>query len=189
MSKKYVAFFFICIFLYVSEPFIIEQAQAGPVLVLVGLMLAVAPRVFISYFGLQKAIFTGIFVFALGLTGAGLAPTPAGFVFSIFIVSIGCMCLPAVQSVLANLARPGERGALLGAVGSLTELTGAIGSTMYATLLAKFTAKDGFFEGRVPGMHFICGSFLLLVAWGISIHGFANNDHPALSGGINKEDL
>lgn len=165
------------------------QAQSGPVLVLVGLMLAVAPRLFISYFGLQKAILTGILFFAFGLAGAGLAPTPQLFIFSIFIVSVGCMCLPAVQSVLANLAKPGERGALLGAVGSLTELTGAIGSTMYAVLLAKFTAEDALLGGRVPGGHFLFGSILLLVAWAISLQGFANSNHPALSGGIMKEDI
>jgi len=164
------------------------QAQAGPVLVLVGLMLAIAPRLFISYFGLQKAILTGILVFALGLTGAGLAPTPGSFIFAIFIVSIGCMCLPAIQAVLANLAKPGERGALLGAVGSLTELTGAIGSTMYASLLAKATADDGLFGGRIPGLHFMFASFLLLVAWGISVHGLAYKNHPALTGGIIVED-
>lgn len=67
------------------------QAQAGPVLVLVGLMLAIVPRAFISSFGLRNAILTGLLVFAAGLTGAGLTPTPASFVFSIFIVSIGCM--------------------------------------------------------------------------------------------------
>ena len=167
------------------------QVQAGPVLVIVGLMLAIAPRVFISYFGLQKAILTGILVFALGLTGAGLAPTPGSFIFSIFIVSVGCMCLPALQCVLANLANPGERGALLGAIGSLTELTGAIGSTMYAGLLAKFTADDAPFDGRMPGMHFIFGSLALLVAWGISAQGFLvnNKNHPALTGGILEEDL
>ena len=160
------------------------QAQSGPVLVLVGLMLAVVPRLFISYFGLQKAILTGLLVFASGLTGAGLAPTPELFVFGIFVVSIGCMCLPALQAVLANPANPGERGALLGAVGSLTELTGAIGSTMYAILLAKFTASDAPLGGRVPGMHFIVGACMLLVAWGISTQGFLVN----LTGGVEEED-
>ena len=167
----------------------ITQAQAGPVLVLVGLMLAIAPRLFIAYFGLEKAILTGTLFFAAGLFGAGLAPTPVGFIFSIFITSIGCMCLPAVQSVMANLAKPGERGQLLGAVGSLTELTGAIGSTMYASLLAKFTADNALFEGRFPGGHFLFGSVLLVLAYGISMQGFANSKHPALSGGIIVEDI
>jgi len=166
------------------------QAQAGPVLVLVGLMLAIAPRVFIAYFGLHKAILTGLLFFSLGLTGAGLAPTPASFVFAIFIVSIGCMCLPAIQSVIANLATPGERGALLGALGGLTELTGAIGSTMYATLLATFTAEDAPFGGKVPGGHFITGSILLLIAWGVALQGFLpNKNHPALTGGVMVEEL
>lgn len=167
------------------------QAQSGPVLVLVGTMLAIAPRVFISYFGLQKAITSGLLIFALGLTGAGFAPTPASFVFSIFIVSLGCMCLPALQSVLANLASPGERGALLGAVGGVTELTGAIGSTMYASLLATFTSDNAPFGGRLPaGMHFIFGSFLLVTAWGIAMKGLLpNKNHPALTGGIIVEDL
>lgn len=163
------------------------QAQAGPVMVLVGFMLAIAPRLFISYFGVQKAIMTGISVLSLGLAGAGLAPTPGSFIFAIFIVSIGCMCLPALQSVLANLAKPGERGATLGAVGSLNELTGAIGSTLFAGLLAKATADDGLFGGRVPGLHFLFGSSLLLIAWGISFHGLAYKNHPAL-GGIVVED-
>ncbi|KAL7552979.1 hypothetical protein ACHAWF_017198 [Thalassiosira exigua] len=166
------------------------QAQSGPVLVLVGIMLAIAPRVFVSFFGLQKAITMGLLIFASGLAGAGLAPTPPLFVFGIFTVSIGCICLPAIQSVLANLANPGERGALLGAVGSLNELTGAIGSTMYACLLAKFTTDSGPFGGRLPGMHFLFGSFLLLAAYGISIQGFlVNKNHPALSGDFVVEDL
>jgi len=166
-----------------------SQAQSGPVLVLVGLMLAIAPRLFIRYFGLQKAIMTGILFFATGLAGAGLAPTPPSFVFSIFIVSIGCMSIPAVCSVMANLAQPGERGQLLGAVGGLTELTGAIGSTMYASLLAKFTADGAIFDGELPGGHFITGSLLLLLAWAIAMAGFSNNKHPALSGDVIVEDI
>ena len=156
-------------------------------LVLVGLMLAIAPRVFISQFGLEKAILMGILFFAAGLTGAGLAPTPGSFIFGIFIVSIGCMCLPALQSIMANLAKPGEKGALLGAVGGLTELTGAIGSTMYASILGKFAVDGGLLNGSVPGMHFLVGSALLLVAWGISLKGFANTNHPALKGEIIKD--
>jgi DHA1 family tetracycline resistance protein-like MFS transporter len=75
------------------------QAQSGPVMVLVGLMLAVAPRIFVAYLGVQSAILTGILVFALGLAGAGFASTPGSFVFSIFIVSIGCMYTSTRTSV------------------------------------------------------------------------------------------
>lgn len=167
-----------------------SQAQSGPCLVLVGLMLAFAPRVFVSLFGLQNSILIGTTVFALGLSGAGLAPTPGLFVLAIFIVSIGCVCLPAVQSVMANMAKPGERGALLGAIGSLSELIGAIGSTFFAMLLAKFTSSDAaLFGGKLPGGHFISASLLLLVAWAIAFKGFVNSNHPALSGGIIVDDI
>jgi MFS transporter, DHA1 family, tetracycline resistance protein len=107
------------------------QAQSGPILVLVGLMLAVMPRMLVPVLGLKNSILTGLLVFAMGLTATGLAPTPLGFGASILLVSIGCICLPALQALLANLAEEGERGALLGAVGSITELTGSIGSTLY----------------------------------------------------------
>jgi hypothetical protein len=164
------------------------QAQAGPTLVLTGLMLAVAPRLFISYFGVQSAILTGILVFALGLAGAGLAPTPGSFILAICIVSIGCICLPALQSVMANSAKPSERGAVLGAIGSLSELTAAIGSTLYAGILAKSTAQDAIFGGLFPGMHFLCASLLLMVTWFFSMNSLVGLNHPAASDGSIIDD-
>lgn len=107
------------------------QAQSGPILVLVGLMLAIMPRIFVPILGLKNAILFGLLIFSMGLTATGLAPTPLAFGASILLVSVGCICLPALQALFANLAEEGERGALLGAVGSITELTGSIGSTLY----------------------------------------------------------
>jgi len=174
---------------YASIRFGWTQAQSGPVLVLVGLMLAVAPRLFISYFGIHNAILAGLLTFGFGLTVAGLAPTPPPFIFGIFVTAIGCMALPALQAVMANLAKPGERGALLGAVGSVTELTGAIGSTMYAVLLAKFTADGALLGGKFPGAHFFVAASLLLTGWGIAVHGFGRSkDHPAVKGGVEIEE-
>jgi DHA1 family tetracycline resistance protein-like MFS transporter len=175
---------------YASLRFGWSQAQSGPVLVLVGMMLAVAPRLFISHFGLHNAILVGLLTFCLGLTFAGLAPTPAPFIFGVWTVAIGCMCLPALQAVLANLAKPGERGALLGAVGSVTELTGAIGSTMYALVLANFTGDGALLGGKYPGAHFFVAASLLLVGWSIAVHGFGQNtDHPSLKGGIKMDEI
>lgn len=163
---------------YVNIRFGWTQAQTGPLLVLVGLMLAVGPRILVPLLGLKNTILSGLLFLAAGLVGTGLAPTPVRFVGSIAVVSVGCTCLPALQALMANLAKPEERGALLGAVGSLNELTGAIGSTLFAGLLAKFTGSDA--PLPIPGMHFLVGASLLLVAWGIAVPGFiANKDHPA----------
>ena len=154
------------------------QAQSGPVLVLVGLMLAVIPRLLVPLLGLRHCIVTGLLVFALGLAGAGLAPTPRQFVAAIAVVAVGAICMPTLQALLANLAHPDERGALLGAVGSLNELTAAIGSTMYAVILAKFTANDA--PLPLPGMHFLVAAALLVMAWGLTWPGLkAHKDSAA----------
>lgn len=146
-----------------------SQAQSGPVLVLVGLMLAIIPRFLVPRLGLRHSIGAGLLIFATGLTGTGLAPTPLLFVASIAVVAVGCVCLPTLQALLANLAKPEERGALLGALGAVKELTGAIGSTMYAMLLAKFNSEDAPFP--LPGFHFLVGASLLLVAGALTVPG------------------
>lgn len=141
-------------------------------MVLVGLMLAIAPRVLVPMLGLRRAVTTGTLAFALGLGATGLAPTPAGFVMGLFVVSVGCVCIPALQAVLTNLAAPGERGAILGALGSLNELMSAIGSRGYAAVLAAFTSASPPLGLRLPGMHFFVAAALLLAAWGVARHAF-----------------
>merc|ERR1712129_538610 len=98
------------------------QAQSGPVLVMVGLMLAIVPRLLVPLLGLQKSINFGLLVYALGLSSAGLVSTSMHFVASIAVVAIGGVSTPALQALLVSLAPPGQSGVLLGAVGSMSEL-------------------------------------------------------------------
>ena len=79
--------------------------------------------------------------------------------------------MPPPQAFLTNLADPNERGAVLGALGSLTELTNAVGSTLYAAVLAYFTSDAP--RLKLPGMHFLVGAALLLTAFGLAAHTFA----------------
>ena len=67
-----------------------SQAQSGPVLVMVGLMLAIVPRILVPILGLQNCISYGLLVYAVGLASAGLVAIPAHFVASIAIVAVGC---------------------------------------------------------------------------------------------------
>jgi len=110
------------------------------------------------------------------------------------------VAVPALQALLANLAPPGQSGALLGAVGSMTELTGAISSTLYAGLLATFatseTPKTAWLKTAknvlppLPGMHFLAGSGFSLLSCFISVYGLNKyGKHPALSMGADKEAL
>ena len=163
---------------YSSLRFGWTQQQSGPVMVIVGLMIGIAPRILVPLLGLKQAILLGTLIFAAGLVATGLAPTPASFVGSILIVSIGCVCIPAVQGFLANLASPVERGALLGGLGSLSELTGAIGSTMYAGVLAAFNSEHPPLP-NLAGAHFLLGSLLLLIAWVVATNAFATHGAAA----------
>ena len=156
---------------YASVRFGWSQQQTGPVMVIVGLMLAIAPRVLVPMLGLRQAIRIGLLIFSVGMAATGLSPTPVGFVLGLFVVSVGCVCIPALQALLTNLAPPGERGALLGALGSLTELDSAIGSTLYAAVLASFTGDNPPIRG-LPGMHFFVASAVLLAAYGVASHAF-----------------
>jgi hypothetical protein len=60
---------------------------------------------------------------------------------------------------------------------------------LYAGILAKSTAQDAIFGGRVPGMHFLCASLLLMVTWGFSMKSLVGQNHPAVSDGISDEDM
>ncbi len=82
----------------------------------------------------------------------------------------------------------------------MTELTGAIGSTMYAAVLATFatdatpTSKiASAFTAILPqiqGMHFVVGACFSIIGWAVSSHGLnQNQNHPALVMGVDKSSL
>eukprot|EP00536_Pseudo-nitzschia_multiseries_P006587 jgi/Psemu1/15684/gm1.15684_g len=75
---------------YTNVRFGWTQAQSGPVLVMVGLMLAIVPRLVVPRLGLQRSINFGLVVYAIGLSSAGLVTTPTSFVLSIAIIAFGC---------------------------------------------------------------------------------------------------
>lgn len=177
-----------------------SQAQSGPVLVLVGLMMGIVPRILVPLLGLQKCIHYGLLILSVGFSAAGLAETQGLYISSFAIISIGFVAVPALQALLANLVPPSQSGALLGAIGSMTELTGAIGSTWYAWVLSTFatdtpptttiasTAKS--LLPDIPGMHFILGTCFSLLGWVFSLRGLQQNQsHPALAMGVNKSQI
>jgi len=194
-----IAYFLICIargsldaqFVnYTNIRFGWTQAQSGPVLVMVGLMLAIVPRIMVPLLGLEKSINYGLLVYIVGMASAGLVSTASHFVFAIALIAFGSVAFPALQALLANLVPPNQSGALLGAVGSVQELTGAISSTMYASLLATFATDAVPNNSKLlsslksalpawPGMHFIFGATFALISWIVSSQGLSR-------AGVNK---
>ncbi len=159
---------------YVNHMFGWSMVELGPVLVMTGVMLGVAPRLVVPRFGLRNSILAGTLVFALGQLLTGLAPTAAAFVGSIFVTSWGCACVPALTGLATNLAPPGSRGLLLGALGSITEATGAIGNTGYSRIFAYAISERAkeVLPFNVPGLHFIAAATLLIAAFGVALRTF-----------------
>ena len=60
---------------------------------------------------------------------------------------------------------------MLGGLGSLSELTSAISSTMYAGVLAKFTSAAP--PLPLPGAHFMLGATFLIIAFVVASRAFA----------------
>ena len=91
-------------------------------------MLALAPPIVVPRLGIGRSILYGSMLFAAGQLATAFAPTPATFVLAIFASAVGCACIPALVATIAEQGGPAERGAILGGVGSLTELCGALGN-------------------------------------------------------------
>ncbi len=150
---------------YTARRFGWTQEQAGPVMVLVGTSVAIAPRLLVPLLGMRLAILAGLLVFGVGLSVVALAPTPMSFMMGILVVSVGTVCMPSLQAFITNMAQPEERGAVLGALGSVEMLTAAIGSTMYSSILAYAVSETN--RLQLPGLHFLVAAALVLLGLGV----------------------
>lgn len=117
--------------------------------------------------GMRGAIVAGLAIFGLGLSMVGLAPSPNSFMAGILTVSVGTVCMPSMQAFITNMAAPEERGAVLGALGSVELGTAAIGSAMYSSILSHVSSKPS----SLQGLHFLVAA--ALVAGGAVVSGLS----------------
>ena len=117
---------------------------------------------------IEAAIRGGALVYAAGKLAVGLADTPGRFFGAIWASSLGCVCVPALVAFLANTAAPAERGALLGGLQTLQELTAALGYPFYARsvpfnflILCLLTAALGYPLLRAASAFFLSLVFVL----------------------------
>lgn len=111
---------------------------------------------------------------------------------------------PPIQARCAPQALPGEEGALLGGVGSITELCAALGFSMYSRLseppspvpyptqlftslrptfgmpLCRYSRIFAFFISdaapmKIPGAHFMLAAFYAMLSFVTSSRNFAVN--------------
>lgn len=122
---------------YVNAKFGWGPKEAGPLLVLVGLTLAVVPRLVVPRVGVEAAIKGGCLVYALGFLLAARASTPSGFVGAVAVCGAGAVAVPALTALVAAQAPADARGAVLGGLQTLQELASAVGFPLYGRLLAR----------------------------------------------------
>ena len=76
----------------------------------------------------------------------------------------------AIVAVLTTQAAPNEQGALLGGLGSIQELCGALGNPSYARLFAYFISAAA--PVKLPGAHFVFASALMIACFAVSRRTF-----------------
>jgi DHA1 family tetracycline resistance protein-like MFS transporter len=150
---------------YVNHLFEWGPQESAPLLVLVGLMIAIAPPLLVPRLGLRRSINVGAIVYACGLFCTAFASTPRTLVPSVILSSVGCICIPALIAFIANQAQPAERGALLGGVETVSELCLALAHSGYGRLFAYFISEKA--PMKLPGAPFLVATALLLSALGV----------------------
>jgi len=112
--------------------------------------------------GNEKSIYTGLFLYSLGLTLFAFA-TESWMMFAFLIpYCLGGIAGPALQSTMASHVARNEQGALQGALTSLMSLTTIIGPLIMNNLFKYFTTSKAPFY--FPGVSFLLGAVFMLLS-------------------------
>ena len=160
---------------YVNHLFGWGPQESAPLLVLVGLMIAIAPPVLVPRLGLRRSIELGALTYATGLLAVGVSRVPRSVVVSVLLASSGCICIPSLIAFIANQAAPAERGALLGGLETLQELCEALAYPAYGRIFGYFISDTA--RVKMPGAPFLLATGVLLAGLGVVKRTFAR--HPA----------
>jgi DHA1 family tetracycline resistance protein-like MFS transporter len=150
-------------------------------LVQAGLTRIVTPRL-----GNERTIYTGFFMYSLGLFLFAFATQ--GWMMFAFLVPycLGGIAGPALQSVLAGHIPPNEQGELQGTLTSLMSLTAVIGPPIMNNLFYYFTKSNA--PVHFPGVSFLLASVFMLLSTWIAWHVFKREKKMGTSKGAEAAD-
>ncbi len=148
---------------YTMEKFGWNERMVGLSLGFVGVMGAIVQggltRSLIPRLGATKAIYAGLFLYAIGLA-LYAAANKGWMMFAITVVaSLGGLAMPALQGVMSNEVPLNEQGELRGALTSVMSLTSIFGPLLMTNLFAFFTSAQAPFQ--LPGAPYWMGSLLI----------------------------
>lgn len=128
-------------------------------------------RPIIRLVGERRTVIIGLAISAITFLGYGLA-NQGWMVFCwIAFGALGGVAGPAIQSLVAGSVPPSEQGKIQGAITSLMSLTNIIAPLVFTTgLFSYFTSEKA--PIKLPGIPFLIGSLLLVVALVIALRVF-----------------
>jgi len=149
---------------YNMKKFAWDERWVGYSLAFVGLMIAIVQagliRLIIPKLGQAKSLYTGLFLYSIGMLLFGLA-TQGWMMFAFTVIyCMGGIAGPALQGIISSHVPPNEQGELQGALTSLMSMTTIIGPLMMTNLFAYFTRDHA--SIYLPGAPFLAGSALIL---------------------------
>ena len=153
-----------------------SELTNGLVLGLVGVMAVIVQgglvRPTIKMFGERKAVVYGLAISSITFAGYALS-TQSWMIFAFIIFgSLGGICGPAMQSIIAGSVSPSEQGKVQGSLTSLLSLTNIAAPLFFTSgIFRYFTSLDA--PVQFGGAPFLVGSFLLLGALVIARRLFA----------------
>ena len=155
-----------------------DEQMVGYSLAFVGLMIAMVQggliRVVIPRLGQEKSLYTGLFLYSIGMVLFAFASSTWMMFLFTFVYCLGGIAGPALQGIISNQVPPNEQGELQGALTSLMSATSIIGPPLMTSLFARFTRPSA--PVHFPGAPFIMGALLFLVSTLLayrSLHGRA----------------
>lgn len=151
---------------YTMYKFHWNEKMVGLSLGLVGIMIAVVQggliRIIVPKLGEKRAILVGFGLYFVGMLAFALATNTVMMMSFILIYTLGGICGPALQSIMAAQVPNNQQGELNGGMTSMFAVTSIIGPLMMNGLFYFFTGDKAPIE--LPGAPMLLGAFLILIA-------------------------
>ncbi|MEI7977230.1 MAG: TCR/Tet family MFS transporter [Bacteroidota bacterium] len=143
-----------------------NEEMVGYSLAAVGVLVSLVQGFLIRYInpklGVNKSIYLGLALYAIGLVLFGIA-WQSWMMFAFLIpYCLGGITGPALQGLISNQVPANEQGELQGALTSLISLTSIVGPLIMNNLFAYATSKDSLFY--LPGASFFLAAFLIIIS-------------------------
>ena len=151
---------------YNMEKFHWTKRWVGYSLAFIGLVITIVQagliRLIIPKLGQARSLYTGLFLYSLGMLLFGLA-TQGWMMFAFTIVyCLGGIAGPSLQGIISSHVPANEQGELQGGLTSLMSVTSIVGPLLMTNLFAHFTRPGA--SVYFPGAPFVAGSLLVLLS-------------------------